>query len=162
MWKYDLLFSDIAGWAVFDWQEYIRRQLEEEQRHLEILQQQLLHEQAMLLVSVWLPCLTPQITFIYIKVRYLYITICFLFSEYWSVSSSLHLQHFLTVIFISFCPKWFIFFNVSTTPTLLNFIMQVLIIPPLHKLSWFGFLSDLNGARFLRLTSDFCWSQRSH
>lgn len=39
--------------AVFDWQEYIRRQLEEEQRHLEILQQQLLHEQAMLLVSVW-------------------------------------------------------------------------------------------------------------
>uniref|UniRef100_A0A3P9MHP4 non-specific serine/threonine protein kinase n=1 Tax=Oryzias latipes TaxID=8090 RepID=A0A3P9MHP4_ORYLA len=33
-------------------QEYIRRQLEEEQRHLEILQQQLLHEQAMLLVSV--------------------------------------------------------------------------------------------------------------
>uniref|UniRef100_A0A668AW20 non-specific serine/threonine protein kinase n=1 Tax=Myripristis murdjan TaxID=586833 RepID=A0A668AW20_9TELE len=29
--------------------EYIRRQLEEEQRHLEILQQQLLHEQAMLL-----------------------------------------------------------------------------------------------------------------
>lgn len=36
------------------WQEYIRRQLEEEQRHLEILQQQLLHEQAMLLVSVCL------------------------------------------------------------------------------------------------------------
>uniref|UniRef100_A0A4W4GQD6 non-specific serine/threonine protein kinase n=1 Tax=Electrophorus electricus TaxID=8005 RepID=A0A4W4GQD6_ELEEL len=32
-------------------QEYIRRQLEEEQRHLEILQQQLLHEQAMLLVG---------------------------------------------------------------------------------------------------------------
>ncbi|XP_059417335.1 mitogen-activated protein kinase kinase kinase kinase 4 isoform X3 [Carassius carassius] len=32
-------------------QEYIRRQLEEEQRHLEILQQQLLHEQAMLLVD---------------------------------------------------------------------------------------------------------------
>ncbi|XP_031653885.1 mitogen-activated protein kinase kinase kinase kinase 4 isoform X10 [Oncorhynchus kisutch] len=31
-------------------QEYIRRQLEEEQRHLEILQQQLLHEQAMQLV----------------------------------------------------------------------------------------------------------------
>uniref|UniRef100_A0A8C2IRQ8 non-specific serine/threonine protein kinase n=1 Tax=Cyprinus carpio TaxID=7962 RepID=A0A8C2IRQ8_CYPCA len=31
-------------------QEYIRRQLEEEQRHLEVLQQQLLHEQAMLLV----------------------------------------------------------------------------------------------------------------
>uniref|UniRef100_A0A4W5NRR2 non-specific serine/threonine protein kinase n=1 Tax=Hucho hucho TaxID=62062 RepID=A0A4W5NRR2_9TELE len=31
-------------------EEYIRRQLEEEQRHLEILQQQLLHEQAMLLV----------------------------------------------------------------------------------------------------------------
>ncbi|XP_059905349.1 LOW QUALITY PROTEIN: mitogen-activated protein kinase kinase kinase kinase 4-like [Gadus macrocephalus] len=31
-------------------QEYIRRQLEEEQRHLEMLQQQLLHEQAMLLV----------------------------------------------------------------------------------------------------------------
>ncbi|XP_070770553.1 mitogen-activated protein kinase kinase kinase kinase 4 isoform X9 [Enoplosus armatus] len=35
-------------------QEYIRRQLEEEQRHLEILQQQLLHEQAMLLVLVQL------------------------------------------------------------------------------------------------------------
>ncbi|XP_077947045.1 mitogen-activated protein kinase kinase kinase kinase 4 isoform X14 [Gasterosteus aculeatus] len=32
-------------------QEYIRRQLEEEQRHLEILQQQLLHEQAMLLAD---------------------------------------------------------------------------------------------------------------
>ncbi|XP_029460673.1 mitogen-activated protein kinase kinase kinase kinase 4 isoform X8 [Rhinatrema bivittatum] len=32
-------------------QEYIRRQLEEEQRHLEILQQQLLHEQAMLLAE---------------------------------------------------------------------------------------------------------------
>uniref|UniRef100_A0A4W3KAV7 non-specific serine/threonine protein kinase n=1 Tax=Callorhinchus milii TaxID=7868 RepID=A0A4W3KAV7_CALMI len=32
-------------------QEYIRRQLEEEQRHLEILQQQLLQEQAMLLVT---------------------------------------------------------------------------------------------------------------
>lgn len=31
-------------------QEYIRRQLEEEQRQLEILQQQLLHEQALLLV----------------------------------------------------------------------------------------------------------------
>uniref|UniRef100_A0A668APJ3 non-specific serine/threonine protein kinase n=1 Tax=Myripristis murdjan TaxID=586833 RepID=A0A668APJ3_9TELE len=35
-------------------QEYIRRQLEEEQRHLEMLQQQLLHEQAMLLL-----CTTP-------------------------------------------------------------------------------------------------------
>uniref|UniRef100_A0A8C0LFG1 non-specific serine/threonine protein kinase n=1 Tax=Canis lupus dingo TaxID=286419 RepID=A0A8C0LFG1_CANLU len=34
--------------------EYIRRQLEEEQRHLEILQQQLLQEQAMLLVT---PCI---------------------------------------------------------------------------------------------------------
>lgn len=33
------------------WQEYIRRQLEEEQRHLEVLQQQLLQEQAMLLVT---------------------------------------------------------------------------------------------------------------
>ncbi|XP_066517575.1 mitogen-activated protein kinase kinase kinase kinase 4-like isoform X6 [Hoplias malabaricus] len=32
-------------------QEYIRRQLEEEQRHLEILQQQLLHEQAILLAD---------------------------------------------------------------------------------------------------------------
>ncbi|XP_047659044.1 mitogen-activated protein kinase kinase kinase kinase 4-like isoform X6 [Tachysurus fulvidraco] len=32
-------------------QEYIRRQLEEEQRHLEILQQQLLHEQAVLLAD---------------------------------------------------------------------------------------------------------------
>uniref|UniRef100_A0A3Q1B3N6 non-specific serine/threonine protein kinase n=1 Tax=Amphiprion ocellaris TaxID=80972 RepID=A0A3Q1B3N6_AMPOC len=36
-------------------QEYIRRQLEEEQRHLEILQQQLLHEQAMLLVNTLKP-----------------------------------------------------------------------------------------------------------
>ncbi|KAM4601883.1 mitogen-activated protein kinase kinase kinase kinase 4-like isoform 1-T1 [Polymixia lowei] len=34
-------------------QEYIRRQLEEEQRHLEMLQQQLLHEQAMLLEFKW-------------------------------------------------------------------------------------------------------------
>uniref|UniRef100_A0A096LR42 non-specific serine/threonine protein kinase n=1 Tax=Poecilia formosa TaxID=48698 RepID=A0A096LR42_POEFO len=34
-------------------EEYIRRQLEEEQRHLEILQQQLLHEQAMLLEYKW-------------------------------------------------------------------------------------------------------------
>nr|XP_046219344.1 mitogen-activated protein kinase kinase kinase kinase 4-like isoform X17 [Oncorhynchus gorbuscha] len=34
-------------------QEYIRRQLEEEQRHLEILQQQLLHEQAMQLEHKW-------------------------------------------------------------------------------------------------------------
>uniref|UniRef100_G3UGY0 non-specific serine/threonine protein kinase n=1 Tax=Loxodonta africana TaxID=9785 RepID=G3UGY0_LOXAF len=34
-------------------QEYIRRQLEEEQRHLEILQQQLLQEQAMLLEYRW-------------------------------------------------------------------------------------------------------------
>uniref|UniRef100_A0AAR2IJF8 non-specific serine/threonine protein kinase n=1 Tax=Pygocentrus nattereri TaxID=42514 RepID=A0AAR2IJF8_PYGNA len=34
-------------------QEYIRRQLEEEQRHLEILQQQLLHEQAILLEFKW-------------------------------------------------------------------------------------------------------------
>uniref|UniRef100_A0A8C5A6J9 non-specific serine/threonine protein kinase n=1 Tax=Gadus morhua TaxID=8049 RepID=A0A8C5A6J9_GADMO len=34
-------------------QEYIRRQLEEEQRHLEMLQQQLLHEQAMLLECKW-------------------------------------------------------------------------------------------------------------
>ncbi|EPY79232.1 hypothetical protein CB1_000949008 [Camelus ferus] len=33
-------------------QEYIRRQLEEEQRHLELLQQQLLQEQAVLLVPV--------------------------------------------------------------------------------------------------------------
>uniref|UniRef100_A0A3P8SUP3 non-specific serine/threonine protein kinase n=1 Tax=Amphiprion percula TaxID=161767 RepID=A0A3P8SUP3_AMPPE len=33
-------------------QEYIRRQLEEEQRHLEMLQEQLLREQAMLLVPV--------------------------------------------------------------------------------------------------------------
>lgn len=53
-----LLKSGISSWVVLtsdwcacDWQEYIRRQLEEEQRHLEILQQQLLHEQAMLLVS---------------------------------------------------------------------------------------------------------------
>lgn len=36
-------------------QEYIRRQLEEEQRQLEILQQQLLQEQALLLVTVALP-----------------------------------------------------------------------------------------------------------
>lgn len=36
----------------FDRQEYIRRQLEEEQRHLEMLQEQLLREQAMLLVSL--------------------------------------------------------------------------------------------------------------
>lgn len=35
-----------------DGQEYIRRQLEEEQRHLEMLQEQLLREQAMLLVSM--------------------------------------------------------------------------------------------------------------
>lgn len=51
--------SELIFWlcAAFDWQEYIRRQLEEEQRHLEILQQQLLHEQAMLLVSV---CLNPK------------------------------------------------------------------------------------------------------
>lgn len=35
-------------------QEYIRRQLEEEQRQLEILQQQLLQEQALLLVMVLL------------------------------------------------------------------------------------------------------------
>uniref|UniRef100_A0A674E4P5 non-specific serine/threonine protein kinase n=1 Tax=Salmo trutta TaxID=8032 RepID=A0A674E4P5_SALTR len=47
-------------------QEYIRRQLEEEQRHLEILQQQLLHEQAMLLVrnlhptTLTLPGRSPQ------------------------------------------------------------------------------------------------------
>ncbi|XP_063049213.1 mitogen-activated protein kinase kinase kinase kinase 4-like [Engraulis encrasicolus] len=34
-------------------QEYIRRQLEEEQRHLEILQQQLLHEQALLHDTRW-------------------------------------------------------------------------------------------------------------
>ncbi|XP_065747591.1 mitogen-activated protein kinase kinase kinase kinase 4 isoform X27 [Phocoena phocoena] len=34
-------------------QEYIRRQLEEEQRHLELLQQQLLQEQAMLLECRW-------------------------------------------------------------------------------------------------------------
>ncbi|XP_073520875.1 mitogen-activated protein kinase kinase kinase kinase 4 isoform X8 [Phyllobates terribilis] len=34
-------------------QDYIRRQLEEEQRHLEILQQQLLQEQAMLLEYRW-------------------------------------------------------------------------------------------------------------
>uniref|UniRef100_A0A8C3PMI6 non-specific serine/threonine protein kinase n=1 Tax=Calidris pygmaea TaxID=425635 RepID=A0A8C3PMI6_9CHAR len=36
---------------IFWWQEYIRRQLEEEQRQLEILQQQLLQEQALLLVN---------------------------------------------------------------------------------------------------------------
>lgn len=39
-------------------QEYIRRQLEEEQRQLEILQQQLLQEQALLLVTSALPCAT--------------------------------------------------------------------------------------------------------
>lgn len=39
-------------------QEYIRRQLEEEQRQLEILQQQLLQEQALLLVTIALPCAT--------------------------------------------------------------------------------------------------------
>uniref|UniRef100_A0A4W3JHT5 non-specific serine/threonine protein kinase n=1 Tax=Callorhinchus milii TaxID=7868 RepID=A0A4W3JHT5_CALMI len=39
-------------------QEYIRRQLEEEQRHLEILQQQLLQEQAMLLVTHHVPVRT--------------------------------------------------------------------------------------------------------
>lgn len=36
---------------ISSWQEYIRRQLEEEQRHLEKLQEQLLREQAILLVS---------------------------------------------------------------------------------------------------------------
>lgn len=36
-------------------QEYIRRQLEEEQRQLEILQQQLLQEQALLMVTIALP-----------------------------------------------------------------------------------------------------------
>uniref|UniRef100_A0A7N8XXI3 non-specific serine/threonine protein kinase n=1 Tax=Mastacembelus armatus TaxID=205130 RepID=A0A7N8XXI3_9TELE len=39
-------------------QEYIRRQLEEEQRQLEILQQQLLQEQALLLVTIAIPCAT--------------------------------------------------------------------------------------------------------
>lgn len=39
-------------------QEYIRRQLEEEQRQLEILQQQLLQEQALLLVTLVLQCQT--------------------------------------------------------------------------------------------------------
>uniref|UniRef100_A0A3P8ZSB8 non-specific serine/threonine protein kinase n=1 Tax=Esox lucius TaxID=8010 RepID=A0A3P8ZSB8_ESOLU len=49
-------------------QEYIRRQLEEEQRHLEILQQQLLHEQAMLLVRPKLckPVYIPSIHLSYI------------------------------------------------------------------------------------------------
>uniref|UniRef100_A0A3P9JPX9 non-specific serine/threonine protein kinase n=1 Tax=Oryzias latipes TaxID=8090 RepID=A0A3P9JPX9_ORYLA len=41
-------------------QEYIRRQLEEEQRHLEILQQQLLHEQAMLLTKPQQPPVPPR------------------------------------------------------------------------------------------------------
>uniref|UniRef100_A0A3Q4BVA2 non-specific serine/threonine protein kinase n=1 Tax=Mola mola TaxID=94237 RepID=A0A3Q4BVA2_MOLML len=49
-------------------QEYIRRQLEEEQRHLEILQQQLLHEQAMLLVSVSPSCHNPT-RHVYVPVR---------------------------------------------------------------------------------------------
>uniref|UniRef100_A0A671W6P6 non-specific serine/threonine protein kinase n=1 Tax=Sparus aurata TaxID=8175 RepID=A0A671W6P6_SPAAU len=56
-------------------QEYIRRQLEEEQRHLEILQQQLLHEQAMLLVipAYRVPCMqsdpsSPHV-FCFCKVR---------------------------------------------------------------------------------------------
>lgn len=43
----------------FDTQEYIRRQLEEEQRHLEMLQEQLLREQAMLLVSTSLTLTAP-------------------------------------------------------------------------------------------------------
>uniref|UniRef100_A0A668AZ33 non-specific serine/threonine protein kinase n=1 Tax=Myripristis murdjan TaxID=586833 RepID=A0A668AZ33_9TELE len=56
--------------------EYIRRQLEEEQRHLEILQQQLLHEQAMLLVSLT--------HYFYLLLFYLYIfsqSVFFFFSE---------------------------------------------------------------------------------
>lgn len=44
-WRTCFLFVSV------DTQEYIRRQLEEEQRHLEMLQEQLLREQAMLLVS---------------------------------------------------------------------------------------------------------------
>lgn len=47
-----LKFTNPKVSEMFVWQEYIRRQLEEEQRHLEILQQQLLQEQAMLLVRV--------------------------------------------------------------------------------------------------------------
>ncbi|MEQ2177598.1 Mitogen-activated protein kinase kinase kinase kinase 4 [Goodea atripinnis] len=42
---------DFPSGSAFCCQEYIRRQLEEEQRHLEKLQEQLLREQAMLLVS---------------------------------------------------------------------------------------------------------------
>lgn len=45
---YSLLFS--PAFQHCPYQEYIRRQLEEEQRQLEILQQQLLQEQALLLV----------------------------------------------------------------------------------------------------------------
>uniref|UniRef100_A0A3Q2D123 non-specific serine/threonine protein kinase n=1 Tax=Cyprinodon variegatus TaxID=28743 RepID=A0A3Q2D123_CYPVA len=63
-------------------QEYIRRQLEEEQRHLEILQQQLLHEQAMLLVSLWhllIPVTSGQIWLLLHSLYYClsHISICF-------------------------------------------------------------------------------------
>lgn len=57
----DIQISWFFSWSIsisLCWhatQEYIRRQLEEEQRQLEILQQQLLQEQALLLVTIALP-----------------------------------------------------------------------------------------------------------
>lgn len=111
---------DLTG-AAFDWQEYIRRQLEEEQRHLEILQQQLLHEQAMLLVSV-----RPWITIIILSTSAGPVLFFSFFSK--STFPWLYFHPFLS-------PKWFRF-NVPTTPRLLKSIIQVLIIPPLHKVSW--------------------------
>uniref|UniRef100_A0A7N6B4Z7 non-specific serine/threonine protein kinase n=1 Tax=Anabas testudineus TaxID=64144 RepID=A0A7N6B4Z7_ANATE len=56
-------------------QEYIRRQLEEEQRHLEILQQQLLHEQAMLLVRA-------QGCNLYLKINYFECSLAFTWSRF--------------------------------------------------------------------------------
>ena len=148
---------------MFDSQEYIRRQLEEEQRHLEILQQQLLHEQAMLLVSVWLPCLNH----IYIFFPHENIEIlkngpypspyihppCLFSNRFFCLSPLPLLICSLNIIPSVIESQWLFFFNVSITSRLLNFIMQVLIIPPLHKLSCFSFPSNGNRSSFwIRLT----------
>uniref|UniRef100_A0A8C7WBD5 non-specific serine/threonine protein kinase n=1 Tax=Oncorhynchus mykiss TaxID=8022 RepID=A0A8C7WBD5_ONCMY len=78
-------------------QEYIRRQLEEEQRHLEILQQQLLHEQAMLLVR---PNSVSLSIFFYPSV-YLPLSICcfsILYSTSQKFRSPTHSRVFLNFI----------------------------------------------------------------
>uniref|UniRef100_A0A673I7L4 non-specific serine/threonine protein kinase n=1 Tax=Sinocyclocheilus rhinocerous TaxID=307959 RepID=A0A673I7L4_9TELE len=105
-------------------EEYIRRQLEEEQRHLEILQQQLLHEQAMLLVRD--ACFTSAHT---------HRQSCFIKTPH-------HYIEFHTILLVLMCPDCCVWQDLTALAKELRAVEDV---RPQHKATDYSSSSDDSG-----------------